>query len=99
MRPTPTPRRGGRPWRRVVTYVLLRDQGICGLCGHPGADTGGHITALEDGGPELDVDNVRAEHGRRRTLERDGYDCPGNYAHTTGHTPPDQHDPAPSREW
>lgn len=103
-RPTPTTRRGGRPWRRVVAFVLTRDTDptrpelgpICGICGHGGADTGGHITALEDGGEELDPTNVRAEHGRRRTLELDGFDCPGNYAklHRSVTT-----EPPPSRVW
>lgn len=94
-----TPRKGGRPWRRTVAYVIARDQGICALCGHPGADTGGHVIALEDGGPELDPDNVRAEHGRRRTLALDGYDCPGNYAHHRGTPAPTRPDPPPSRVW
>lgn len=94
----PTRRIGGRPWRRLVAYVLDRDQRICGLCQHEGADTGGHIVALEDGGLELDPTNVRAEHGRKRTLEVDGYDCPGNYAHTTGAGAPPP-DPPHSRPW
>lgn len=100
--PTPTPRVGGRPWRRLVAQVLIRDRGICQICGHPGADTGGHIVALEDGGPELDPLNVQAEHGRKRTPELDGYTCPGNYAHST-RTPRDTPDrwtrPSPSRPW
>jgi 5-methylcytosine-specific restriction endonuclease McrA len=95
--PVPTRRIGGRPWRRLVAYVLTRDAGICHLCGHPGADTGDHLTPLEDGGPELDPANVRAAHGRRRTLEVDGYHCPGNYAHTR-RTPPSRSTP-PSRQW
>ncbi len=91
-----TRRRGGRPWRRLVAFVLDRDGRICGICGNPGADTGGHIVALEDGGAELDPANVQAEHGRRRTLEHDGYECPGNYAHKRGLRAAD---PPPSRVW
>jgi 5-methylcytosine-specific restriction endonuclease McrA len=95
--PIPTRRIGGRRWSRVVSYVIARDQGICHLCGHDGADTGDHLTRLEDGGAELDPDNVKAAHGTRRTLEHDGYTCPGNYADTRRtHTPPT---PPPSRVW
>lgn len=92
-----TRRIGGRPWRRLRAYVIARDNGICGLCGMPGADTGGHIIALEDGGAELDPDNVRAEHGTPRTVTHHGFTCPGNYAHTTGRGP--TIDPTPSRRW
>lgn len=102
---TPTRRVGGRPWRRVVAHTLAAaidprhpDLGpICALCGHGGADTGDHVTPLEDGGAELDPDNVRAAHGTRRTLDADGYDCPGNYAHQ--HRTPPSPTPPPSRIW
>jgi hypothetical protein len=102
--PTPTPRRGGRPWRRLVAFVLDRDTDptrphdgpICHICGHGGADTGDHLIALEDGGPELDPTNVKAAHGRRRTLLVDGFDCPGNYAKLHRTNPPE---PRHSRAW
>lgn len=94
--PAATVRKGGRPWRRLVAHVLQRDQGICHICGHPGADTGDHLDALEDGGPELDPDNVKAAHGRRRTLDADGFDCPGNFAKLHRTTPVEPH---PSRLW
>lgn len=96
-----TRRKGGRPWRRLVAYVLDRDQGICHLCGHPGADTGDHVHRIEDGGLELDPDNVKAAHGKARPE----YGCPGNYADTRrGRTPqatgtPDWTPPPPSRPW
>jgi hypothetical protein len=83
-----TNRAGGtRRWRRLVAFVLERDQRICWRCGHPGADTGGHVIAV-DLRPELEYDptNVRAEHGRRRTVAVDGFECIGNYA--AGATPP-----------
>lgn len=76
----------GDPWhtRRATAlarWVIARDKGICWRCGHPGADTAGHVLPRKTH-PELmfDPDNLRAEHGRRRTLERDGFDCVGNYA-------------------
>ena len=88
-----TIRKGGRPWRRIVAYVLARDGGICHLCGHDGADTGDHVTRLEDGGLELDPDNVKAAHGRARPE----YGCPGNYADTR--RAPRWEPPPPSRIW
>lgn len=74
-------RRGGRRWRELVAYVLVRDQRVCWRCGHKGADTGGHVLPVETH-PELEYDplNVRAEHGRTRTIAIDGYECIGNYA-------------------
>lgn len=66
---------------RLAAWIINRDHGICWRCGHPGADTCGHILPYKTH-PHLalDPDNLRAEHGRRRHLEVDGYDCIGNYA-------------------
>ena len=76
-----TRRRGGRRWRRLVAYVLVRDGGVCWLCGHDGADTGDHVLPI-DTHPHLEFDpsNVRAAHGRTRTVTGWGYYCKGNYA-------------------
>ncbi|HEY9474658.1 MAG TPA: HNH endonuclease [Mycobacteriales bacterium] len=69
--------RVGRPWRRVRAAVILRDQGICWLCGLPGATTADHITPLSKGGAPLDPGNLRAAHhscnsrrGNRMTLPK-----------------------------
>lgn len=101
---TPTTRKGGRPWRRLVAFILDRDTDptrpdlgpICHICGHGGADTGDHLIALEDGGDEYDPDNVKAAHGRRRTPTADGFACPGNYAKLHRTAPAE---PRPSRVW
>ena len=65
----------------LVAAIIRRDQGICWRCGHPGADTGGHVLPWHTH-PwlALDPDNIRAEHGKRRHLLIDGFDCIGNYA-------------------
>lgn len=65
----------------LVAAIIRRDNGICWRCGHPGADTGGHVLPYSTH-PHLalDPDNIRAEHGTRRHLTTDGYDCIGNYA-------------------
>jgi hypothetical protein len=65
----------------LVAWVIARDHGICWRCGQPGADTGGHVLPHKTH-PHLalDPDNLRAEHGTKRTIAADGYDCIGNYA-------------------
>jgi hypothetical protein len=73
--------RTGRRWQALSRWVIDRDQGICWRCGRPGANTAGHVLPVTTH-PHLalNADNLRAEHGERRTLEADGYDCIGNYA-------------------
>lgn len=90
-----TRRTYGRRTTEARRYTLDRDRGICAICGHPGADTLGHRLPVATH-PELEHDpaNWQAEHGARRTLELDGYDCQGNYAKQATTTTP-----APSRDW
>lgn len=78
---TPGDPRTGRRWMAIAAHIISRDEGICWRCGHPGADTCGHVLPWSTH-PHLalDPDNLRAEHGTRRTHEADGYDCIGNYA-------------------
>lgn len=91
--------RTGRRWLALARAVIARDHGICARCGHHGADTAGHVLPVSTH-PQLalDPDNLRAEHGTKRTLEHDGYDCTGNYAAgaDTGIT---AGEPPPSRDW
>jgi len=76
-----TQRWAGRRVTELNAYIIERDHGICWRCGHPDADTTGHIIP-KSRRPDLmwDPHNLRAEHGTRRTLEVDGYECKGNYA-------------------
>lgn len=52
-------RRGGRPWRRIRAEALERDHHVCHWCGGP-ATEGDHLVPIDDGGQELDLDNVVA---------------------------------------
>ena len=86
-----TQRWAGRRVTALNAYIIARDHGICWRCGHPGADTTGHIIPKARR-PDLmwTPSNLRAEHGARRTLLVDGYDCIGNYAaqdSDAGHLP------------
>lgn len=42
--------------------VLVRDRGICWLCGRPGATTADHVVPLAMGGHPYDEANLRAAH-------------------------------------
>jgi hypothetical protein len=94
----PNDPRRGRAWQALAAHIIDRDRGICWRCGHPGADTAGHILSYKTH-PHLATDpgNLRAEHGTRRTLEVDGYECRGNYASKddAGHIPKT----IPRRNW
>lgn len=89
--------RGGRPWRRLVAYVIARDLGICWICHHPGADSGGHVLPVLTH-PQLRMDprNVKAEHLTERTKRVHGYDCPGNINRGTKPPPTNARS---SRQW
>lgn len=82
---------------RLVAYIIRRDNGICWLCHHPGADTADHVLPIATH-PHLawDPANLRAAHGRKRTRTTDGYECQGNYGRGATPTPPGTR---PSRKW
>jgi 5-methylcytosine-specific restriction endonuclease McrA len=58
----PGTNRTGRPWQRVKRRVIRRDDGVCWLCGKPGADTADHVIPVSRGGPIYDPLNLRACH-------------------------------------
>lgn len=45
-----TVERFGRGWNRISREVIERDNGICHVCGQPGADTVDHLHRRRDGG-------------------------------------------------
>lgn len=59
----PVPR--GARWRETRQRVLVRDQGVCGICHHPGASEVDHITPTSDLGLYFSPGNLQASHGSR----------------------------------
>lgn len=47
-------------WRTRRLIVFKRDQGVCYLCGNPGADTVDHVIA----GDDHSLNNLKAVHDR-----------------------------------
>lgn len=67
-------RNSSRAFRKLATWVIARDGGICGICGHGGAITVDHIVPDRDWPKDLlgrplpgldDPGNLRAAHGTR----------------------------------
>lgn len=62
------PKRTGRRWREhTVPRILRRDNGICHLCGQPGADTADHLIPWSQFPPDQQhradrPDNLAAAH-------------------------------------
>jgi 5-methylcytosine-specific restriction protein A len=55
-------RSGSREQKRA-RYVMLRDRGVCHVCGRPLADQVDHVTPLGEGGAD-DVTNLAPIHAR-----------------------------------
>jgi 5-methylcytosine-specific restriction enzyme A len=51
----------GSEWTKLSREIIRRDEGICYLCGLPGADTADHVVAKARGGSD-DPSNLRAAH-------------------------------------
>lgn len=91
------PRISGRKTQRLARYVIARDEGICWLCNHPGADTADHVIPVAQR-PDLQFDphNMKAAHGEARTVAVDGYECIGNFARGDAAPPTEA---MTSRQW
>lgn len=48
-------------WETTRNLVIVRDKGICHLCGMGGADTADHLIPHSKGGTD-DLHNLRAAH-------------------------------------
>lgn len=78
-------RNSSRQFRKNAATAVARDQGICGICGHPGAITADHIIPYRDwpkdenGNPHKGLDdttNLQAAHGTRGAAEHNPcYQC------------------------
>jgi 5-methylcytosine-specific restriction protein A len=55
--------RSGWDQRALARRVIERDQGICYLCGKPGADNADHVVNVAAGGANTEA-NMRAVHAR-----------------------------------
>jgi 5-methylcytosine-specific restriction protein A len=55
-----------RRWRKVRAAVLIRDKGICHLCGRGGARTVDHLVPRAHGGGDEPA-NLAAAHGTCNT--------------------------------
>lgn len=53
----------GAVWKRIVSYVVSRDRGICWVCGHSGAQSADHVIPVTER-PDLATAavNLRAAH-------------------------------------
>jgi 5-methylcytosine-specific restriction endonuclease McrA len=51
----------GPRWQRIVAMIVVRDGGICHICGKGGATSADHVVALADGGSNF-PSNLRATH-------------------------------------
>lgn len=57
----------GSKWRQVVRFVVSRDGGVCGICGHGGARHVDHIQPVVDNPLlEWDTSNMTPAHGWSR---------------------------------
>jgi 5-methylcytosine-specific restriction endonuclease McrA len=63
------PRKTSR-WQRLRRQILSEND-ICWLCGHPGADTVDHVTAIRKGGEAFDLANLRPAHLTCNSRKRD----------------------------
>jgi 5-methylcytosine-specific restriction endonuclease McrA len=50
-----------RRWRKQRAAAIARDDGVCWICGQPGADSADHLLRDRDGGTD-EPGNVRAAH-------------------------------------
>jgi hypothetical protein len=56
----------GARWRRLVSYVIARDYGVCHICGHAGATEADHLEPVtENSERALDASNLKAAHGMK----------------------------------
>lgn len=71
------PKRTGRRWREhTVPHIIRRDDGICHICGQPGADTADHIIPWSKFPPDAKTDadrlgNLAAAHAACNRIRGD----------------------------
>lgn len=56
----------GAAWKRIVANVIAHYNGICHLCGHPGALQADHVVQYAEGRDDS-IANLRPAHGTANT--------------------------------
>jgi 5-methylcytosine-specific restriction endonuclease McrA len=78
----------GKAWKRIVATVIDHYDGICWLCGHPGALQADHVLQYAEGGDDS-ITNLRPAHGTANTQKNRCLTCGLNCNNIRGNLSPE----------